>query len=118
MNRLWTTPVTSSADGRQHDVTDDAYQAYRSNGAQLVALCGHQVRMQAATLPTGSPCHTCHEIASRRQMSADAMPRRVDIQQLQARLGVPAQRTRTRHRQRAPPLSSPPPSLWTFKEKP
>lgn len=102
MNRLWTTPVTSSADGHQHDVTDEAYQAYRSNGAELVALCSHEVRMQAGASPPGVPCRTCHRITIGRGPHAHMAQPRVEVEQLQARLGIPAQRIRTRHRRRAP----------------
>jgi hypothetical protein len=98
MTSLWTTPVTSSTDGHQHDVTDEAYQAYRSNSAGLVALCGHEVRMQAGALPPGGPCQTCHRIIIGRGPHAHLAQPRVDVEQLQTRLGVPTQRIRTRHR--------------------
>ena len=60
-----TTPVTSSIDGRCHQVTDDAYTTgLTTRSGRYTALCGHRVLAAALVCPPGPDCWGCAATAA------------------------------------------------------
>lgn len=92
-DRLWTSPYTDGGDdGRQHEVTDEAFHAARELGVPVVAVCGHEVQWSPATTEPGRACRLCLLIVRR------SREERRDVQQL---VQVPVQRGRAPQHRRA-----------------
>lgn len=56
--RVYTTPLTSSADGLAHEITDEEFAAGRVLG-EYVALCGARFCPNAGSEPPGRACPAC-----------------------------------------------------------
>lgn len=97
-DRLHTTRVTCSRDGREHHATEGAFKRWRDRTADaIIAICEWEVLPSASILPIGEPCAACQEqLAEPEPAGPVATP--VDVADLCAKAGMPLQRDRHCHR--------------------
>lgn len=68
VERLYTTPMTSDLDGREHQVTDEVVHANLHKDGLFKAVCGAEVWVVSVMQAPGRPCDRCRrEIAAARR---------------------------------------------------